>query len=67
MNDEKYLEALRVEQGRREGQLRDEELLHEANLNQINQEYKSGGGHGAAVAGVIITLVLGIAAWMYFV
>ena len=65
MNDDEYVEALRTEQSRRQHEIRDENLIHEANLNRISQEHNSGGGHGGAIAGVIIMLVVGIAAWMY--
>ena len=68
MDEREYLGALRREQERIELRNRDDALLHEANLNRINQEYRAsqGGGHGGAIAGVIIMLILGVAAWMYF-
>jgi len=65
MDEKEYREALRREQARLALNRRDDALIHEANLNRINQDYKSGGGHGGAIAGVVILLVLGIAAWAY--
>ena len=72
MDEREYLEALRGEQERSVQKKRDdalnEALIHEASVNRINQEYRAsqGGGHGGAIAGVIIMLILGVAAWMYF-
>ena len=69
MNKEEYLQGLRREQARREQLRRDDALLHDANVSDLTQQYKAsqGGGHGGAIAGVVILLVLGIAAWAYLV
>jgi len=67
MDEKEYREALRREQERLALNRRDDALIHEANLSRITHDYKAsqGGGHGGAIAGVVILLVLGIAAWAY--
>jgi len=66
MNDREYEDAMRRERERIDETKRDLDLIGKEKMGRITKEYESSkGGHGGAIAGVVILLVLGIAAWMY--
>ncbi len=67
MNDEEYEDAIERERERIEESKHDLDLASEARIGRITDEYEtSNGGHGGAIAGVIILFVLGIVAYAYF-
>ena len=67
MNDDEYRKAMKKEQERVDAAKHDLDSAGKQHMDKITSDYKaSKGGHGGAVAGVVIMIILGIAAWMYF-
>ncbi len=68
MNDDEYREAMKKEQERVDAAKHDLDSAGKLHMDEITKDYNSSkGGHGGAVVGVVIMIILGIAAWMYFV